>query len=1253
MLPQLISTVRPIHHVDTLSGYLQSQHYWFKSNTALHFLPGSHTVSSSSSVSIRNIKNFSMLSTSTPPVQIQCNGVLEFCFTNTTNVYISSIAFIACGMTTTLKTRSCYRQIKYAAKSGVYSNTALGLYGIRDLVLKDVQILDSNGYGILAVDIQGRSSIVGCKFHNNNWRQSHVNGGNALFVFSKPFTNLSISYSNFSNGANIDNAIYQSGSGGLGIIFYQDELNSLRLGSTSIFISGCRFSNNRAVRGGNMFIAAYMGRIYRAEHNIYLKNCIFSKGEALLMGGAVYIESVRQGQRNYVRRYNQEVALHVTESSFIHNVAMIQGGALFFKSPLLRLYISINTSYLCNNHANTGAGVYGMLEENVVAVTVKITESRFMNNTAITGGGTYFALYGGVRSSNNITIDACNFIQNYATFGSGIIIRVHSSDTRNHGANYIHFSHNNFTDNAALEPDYNSAVLHLENSEFQLTSCNFTNNNSSGIYALFATIYLQGSIRFIGNRAVTGGAFHMDCSSKGQSVLRFNNINLVISNNTVTEYGGAIVVAEHCSLYRYCFFDIVGEDEQKIRMTDNRARIAGNSIYGGSLESCIFENASGIVMYLTLNTFQEIFGKDNSRSPSEVSSSPYKVCFCSGASTGSECNTTHEKAIFPGQEFNIPAATTGQYGGASPAIVRTDLITSDNTTQLGPRQAVQCFGRECGELTYMITTTANHTQLQLYVETALGLRHTQSVINITFLPCPFGFQLNTDAPSKCDCAHHLQVSGVTCDITSQTIRRPASMWIGNYSGDPTLHRNCPFDYCKPVDATIGFSDQDDQCSFNRSRVLCGSCLPGLSTSLGSSKCLECSNIYLLLIIPFAVAGVVLLFLLLICNLTVSTGTINGLIFYANIVRKNHSIFFPAVHKAFITQILEVFIAWLNLDLGIETCFFNGMDTYTKTWLQFTFPVYIWILAGTTIYASRHSVTISKLTAKNAVPTLATLFLLSYAKLLHAIIAAISPITLVNKYESSLVWLLDGNIPYLEGRHIALFGMALLATVLYVVPFTLLVLLAPCLQAHSDYQLLRWINRLKPLVDAYEGPYNVSFRFWTGAMLLIRVILFTVFACNAVGDPRVNLLAIAIVLLGLSVALNMGVYKRCLVQLLEVFFISNLAAFSVSTLFLKASQASLRKQEILTDVMVGSAFIVFIIIMVYHFYQHIRETAVVRNLVACYRNVHSDHDNDIQNSQTATAFHPSVTVVELESFELSEQGFNSTELREPLLSNTPQ
>ena len=106
----------------------------------------------------------------------------------------------------------------------------------------------------------------------------------------------------------------------------------------------------------------------------------------------------------------------------------------------------------------------------------------------------------------------------------------------------------------------------------------------------------------------------------------------------------------------------------------------------------------------------------------------------------------------------------------------------------------------------------------------------------------------------------------------------------------------------------------------------------------------------LIVIPFTLLGVALVFLLLVCKLTVAAGTLSGLVFYANIVGANRTIFLPVES----TDPLSVFIAWLNLDFGIETCFFDGMNAYYKTWLQFVFPVYLWLLVGLLILISHFS-----------------------------------------------------------------------------------------------------------------------------------------------------------------------------------------------------------------------------------------------------------------------------------------------------------
>ena len=172
-------------------------------------------------------------------------------------------------------------------------------------------------------------------------------------------------------------------------------------------------------------------------------------------------------------------------------------------------------------------------------------------------------------------------------------------------------------------------------------------------------------------------------------------------------------------------------------------------------------------------------------------------------------------------------------------------------------------------------------------------------------------------------------------------------------------------------------------------------------------------------------------LILWLNMTVAVGTLNGLLFYANIVSANRVVLLPYPEPNFIT----VFISWLNLELGIDVCYIEGMDIYIKMWLQLAFPIYIILLVLLLIIISRYSSRFSMLTAKgDPIATLATLILLSYGKLFHVVLLAqpfsFATLTFPDN-ATELLWLPDGTVGYLAGKHIVLFIIALLILILCV------------------------------------------------------------------------------------------------------------------------------------------------------------------------------------------------------------------------------
>ena len=312
-------------------------------------------------------------------------------------------------------------------------------------------------------------------------------------------------------------------------------------------------------------------------------------------------------------------------------------------------------------------------------------------------------------------------------------------------------------------------------------------------------------------------------------------------------------------------------------------------------------------------------------------------------------------------------------------------------------------------------------------------------------------------------------------------------------------------------------------------------MENFSLAIRSSRCIECPNSHnVALLLAFAAAGVFLVFFILALNLTVTQGLINGLIFYTNIVL----IVFPIeILNNNLLLSFQVFLDWFNLDFGIETCLFVGLDAFWKTWLQFLFPFYIWTIAGVIIVACHYSSRLTNLIGSRAVPLLVTLFLLSYMKLLRIIIDAtlVAVITQFPNNTSFVVWYLDGNLHYCHHPHIYLFIAAIAALLFLWLPYTLLLLFMQPLRRVSHLRPFKWINKLAPVYNAYFSPLKDKHQYWFGVLLLVRGILLVLLTVTSGFNPELNvfvlLLSIAFLLFFISVKnvfkqTNVRVFRKC-------------------------------------------------------------------------------------------------------------------------------
>ena len=988
--------------------------------------------------------------------------------------------------------------------------------------------------------------IVTCNFYNNTASMTgavYFTGTNAVFDGTNNFQwNLatiigvvSVSYGNvtFSGENNFLNNNVTVGSGGLSLLSV----------SSSFICGNLTFYRNYAIYGGGLY--GILSNVTICGNNTFIENYVDQRGGGMMF----FMCNVRiTGQ-----------------ASFFKNSAWNAGSSVFIRASNATIGGNMNISNGFSRYSIL-EGSLGFLNSTIYLTGVLILE----NNTGDLGGAI------NVKDSQLYISGCIQCFNNIAQLSGGALL------VRNSTVNFINNSNCNiFQANIALE-------------------------RGGAFYAIDSTISLSGLQKFSFNSASQGGAIAIDGSS---TLVLTQPLQASFVGNNAT-VGGAIFREDSFSANQCadddrdsnCFIELDSTSNIQLFFINNTAASAGTVFYGGNLDRCRLYLGGGLSDSCgnriggnysdnPIATIKEISGSyvvDNITS--NISSDPLQICFCEN-----DILNCHRRTIdtIRGKEFTLMALIVGQSYGIVPSSVRTSL---ENDIQIRATQRIQATGKECTPITYHLSSSKDTTSLVLFPDgpcrdTGISRRE----LTVNFLPCPDGFSLDD---SECVCEERLQKYTNSCNVNDNSIERKSNtFWMGAIYENTTfggliLHPGCPFDYCVDTPIYIELDNLDNQCNHNHSGVLCGSCVSGYSITFGNLHCLPCSNVYLALIVPFALAGIALVAILLLLKISVASGTINGLIFYANVIQVNRSIFFPPGD----TNILTIFIAWLNLDLGIETCFFNGMNTYIFTWLQFVFPLYVWFLIVLIIVVSRFSVKIARVLGTNPVTVLATLLLLSYSKILRTIIVALSFTILDypgNTHQA--VWLYDGNVPYFQSAsHIVLGTFAIVVLLLLFLPYTLLLLCGHWLQAYSDRLMLSWLNKIKPFMDAYHAPYKKESRYWTGFLLLVRCALFLTFAFNILGNASGNLLAIVSLTAGLAglAWLHNRIYENFFNNFVEAAFLVNLCILAAGTYHVKEIEGS---QAGLVYTLVGIAFVLFICIVLYHMYLRLRTSAVWKKI----------------------------------------------------------
>ena len=625
----------------------------------------------------------------------------------------------------------------------------------------------------------------------------------------------------------------------------------------------------------------------------------------------------------------------------------------------------------------------------------------------------------------------------------------------------------NFQDNYASK---RGGAIHAEETVISFEGIasfwNNSANDSGGAISMDrSTIrHFSGKVSFTKNHAHLGGGLYLCCGSR----LRIIKLTMECDINTwycisdrqkwqalsftsnSADRGGAIYVddvgSNFCSslssvstFHDECFIQTIAAYKSasdwdtstanfaNIYFDDNIASDGGAVLYGGLLDRCTLDKFAEIKQFEQHNISALSYFKNISRiidfSKNDIASDPLRVCLCD-ENNKVDCDMTLPDYTFvPGRMFSNNLAVVDQTCTPFNESLYISASLSSESSRLEEGESEQMLEGQCSELHFTLYSN-NSVSLTLFVKDSpctYGKSKLVLALSIDVeSKCPVGFSVS-NASLGCECDLELNDYVTNCDIQNSSVQRQGNTWIslphGNYSNDSDIlvHNYCPYDYCQPPSENakiwINLSDPnglDAQCAFNRTGQLCGCCKDGYSLTLGGSECRPCTNTWLVLIILFALAGIALVLVMMVCNLTLATGTINGPLFYANILIANRFVFFPQ-HKLSVP--LQVFVSMLGLNLGITTCFYDGLDGLGKIFMQIAFEAYLIILVVLVILMGK-SIRVSNFFHKynlHPLHTLATLIVLSYEKLSRKIFSLFAHTSLRYVYNDTTtnpIWLFD-------------------------------------------------------------------------------------------------------------------------------------------------------------------------------------------------------------------------------------------------------
>ena len=1137
------------------------------SNTTLLLSPGVHLLEK-----FHLVQNLSLISIvgngSSSEVVINCKRNIGMIFIDIAGLSFSNLTIDGCGLSgkknidAVLNVTKSYIDMFFEIPLAFSS--ALFVVSCADMHMENVTIQNNYGFGVTGINVVGTSIVSQtdfisnfpqtCVVNLNNFSDPGGAGGGAFFLyhnfredyvpsFKYNLTTLTIQDSTFRDNyacrldlfTTLYSALSRSistedptsdysitGAGGLSIVLAQGAYHFTG------HIDSCLFRNNSSTyTGSGLEIVQFE---ITDDCHVYVNNCEFNRN-----GGSL------------LQRYDFD--------GFDTVGALL---AIFYvRVPRERLNVEVAAEFILHRPSS-----------------VRAVNCTFDGNIAATGGALVVASFGPAIGfvQDHMLVKNCTFLANQAIFGEAIYVSEISYSGFEPGVE-LYFEDILVINNTKYEvpglsiPETGVFDINFLN-VFLNGSNTFSGNQDTAMMVYSAIVTMSGDALFEHNTGLTGGAIHFE----SESYLVLNgSVNLTFWGNIGRVSGGAVYVnfqATQAAVYDcFLFFDEIDQFCNLIgscNLTNVHATVQfvnnssplGSAIYGSTFSNCPWGGGNLVMQpQLTDENGREIASFLNSLEPVIVFNPPItqgnNVINTDARILLSTVNETNAVHVMPGQEFIMVLGAFDRLFQPIPLTVFSQLSEKEGDSIEGARVVVGetdrylLVGGAAG-FTNVTVTVYGSGNSSVNVSITSDEASVEFPVSVFLTNCSKGFRFDNKLQT-CRCVINETIPGVQCQ-SNGNITYPVDQWIGeDGAGNFTMH-DCITDYCLPGVTSLNLTSPSDQCRNNRDGILCGACRQGYSRVLGTSRCKKCPNHYFLaLIIVFAVLGILLVLVISFLGMTITDGYINGFIFYSNTV----SVFFTDILPLSYTNggpVILFLVAFLNLDFGIETCFFSGMTQLDVVALELLFPFYLaGILLGIVLLA-KYSKRPIIFKSFNATHTLATLLLLSYTRLIRTCVDILGVIQMGSPLGSR--WRADPNLQYFSSYH---FFLCILSIVLLIVlvPFPIL-LVEPRLAFK-----IKTLCKLKPLIDAFTAPFDSHRQSWLGFRLLVRIVIFVI-AFLGVNDGRVLTLTILLVLLTILQA-YLKPFSSTSCNLVDLSLGLNLTLLSVVALYLRPKNLELSQE----------------------------------------------------------------------------------------------